>query len=232
MKKTNLIAYLCLSVFSVGCFLFSLGFPTDNKAFTVFSSLGCSGIVSVIVAWLLECSNNRREKQRDKQIVEHLLDGYDIRVRTELQRALSNCERYTEIDLSKEYTIPEIHDLLENIEPSDVYFKGFPVMLEKVLVNVSAITLLQFQKSDDGLQLHEMFGALQSYLNEMNRFADDNDLNQMLKVFVLLSVDMFNEINKIRGKTYTYALPKETANYLLSVRNYKKQARRETDASN
>lgn len=221
MKKSNLIAYLCLSVLSVGCFFFSLGFSTTDKAFTVFSSLGCSGIVSVIVAWLLECSNNRREKYRDKQIIEHLLFGYDIKVKTELQRALSNCERCEEIDLTKEYTIPEIHDLLDKMEASNVYFKGFPIMLEKALSNLSAITLLQFQKNNDGLQLHEMFGALQGYLDEMNRFLDNNGCDGMLKTFVLLSVDMFDEINMARNKNVKYALPKETANYILTVRRAK-----------
>ena len=62
--ETNYIAYFVLTLFFLGLSLLSLGF--DEKPFTILSSLGCGGIASVVVAWLMEQSNNRINKYRNK----------------------------------------------------------------------------------------------------------------------------------------------------------------------
>lgn len=217
LNYTNKFAYVSLTVFSLGCLVRSLFFATDSKWFVILSAIGCSGIVSVLVAALIEKSNNRIQKKRDKKIIEYLLFGYDIRVKTELQRALSHCEKNSEIDLYKEYTVMEIREMLDGLDSDNVYFKGFPMMLEKCLSNVSANFLLSFENDDEGLQLHTMLEALQGYLNEMNRFSDGNEMLDILKSFTLLSYDVFNEINTIRKKDYKYTMHEETKKYILAM---------------
>mgnify|MGYP000960133603 CR=1 FL=1 len=59
MKKSNNLLYLALLVVSLTAFGFSFCFSSTEREFTLLSSVGCSGIVSVLVAWLLERSNDR-----------------------------------------------------------------------------------------------------------------------------------------------------------------------------
>ncbi len=65
LTETNYIAYFALTILFLGLSLLALGFETYEKPFTVLSSLGCGGIASVIVAWLMEQSNNRINKYRN-----------------------------------------------------------------------------------------------------------------------------------------------------------------------
>lgn len=76
-------------------------------------SIGCSGIVSVLVAWLIERANERIQKTHDREIVELLLDGFDIRITAEMQRALSRCARENNVDLDKSYSVMEIRYLVK-----------------------------------------------------------------------------------------------------------------------
>ena len=221
LNYTNKFAYVSLTIFSVGCVVRSLFFATDSKWFVILSAIGCSGLVSVLVAALIEKSNNRVQKKRDKKIIEHLLFGYDIRVKTELQRALSHCDKNSEIDIDKEYTVMEIREMLDGFDSNNVYFKGFLLMLEKCLSNISADFLLSFENDDEGLRLHTMLEALQGYLGEMNRFSDENEMLDLLKLFTLLSYDMFNEINTIRKKDYKYTVHEDAKKYILAMRNAK-----------
>lgn len=221
LHYTNMSAYVALTILSIGCVVRSIFFATDSKSFVILSAIGCSGLVSVLVSALVEKSNNRVQKKRDKKIIEHLLFGYDIHVKTELQRALSHCEKNSEIDLDKEYTVMEIRNMIEGLNANDVYFKGFPYMLEKCLSNTSANFLLSFENDDEGLQLHTMFEALEGYLTEMNRFSDANEMFDLLKFFTLTSYDAFNEINTIRKKDCKYTVHEDTKKYLLAMRNAK-----------
>lgn len=221
LNFTNKFAYISLAIFSVCCLVRSLFFSTDSKWFVILSAIGCSSLVSVIVAVFIEKSNNRVQKKRDEKIREHLLFGYDICVKTELQRALSHCEKNSEIDLDKEYTTVEIRNMLYKLDSNSAYFKGFPLMLEKCLSNISANFLLSFENDDEGLQLHTMIEALQGYLDEMNRFSDENEMLDLLKLFTLLSYDMFNEINTIRKKDYKYTVHEDTKKYIIAMRNAK-----------
>lgn len=223
LNYTNKYAYISLSLFSIGCILRSLCFPVENKWFVILSAIGCSGIVSVIVAALIEKSNNRIQKKFDKKIIEHLLFSYDIHVKAELQRALICCEKNKEIDLEGEYSITEIRELLNQVDHKNVYFKGFPVMLEKCINDLSAISFLELQKDDDGLNLYSLFSTLQSCQNEMNRIVNEEWASESLKILVLTSFGIFEEINETRNKKIKYSISEETAKYLQSFRIAKQE---------
>ena len=77
----------------------------DSKWFASLSAIGCSGIVSVVVAWLLERSNDRRERNRDRVIINKLLYCFDLFSKIEATRALRTCATYQEFDINYSYTI-------------------------------------------------------------------------------------------------------------------------------
>ena len=89
MKKSNSLLYLALLIASLTACGFSFCLSSSGRGFTFLSSIGCSGIVSVLVAWLIERANERIQKTHDREIIELLLDGVDVRIAAYMQRALS-----------------------------------------------------------------------------------------------------------------------------------------------
>lgn len=83
------LLYLALLVVSLTAFGFSFCFSSTEREFTLLSSVGCSGIVSVLVAWLLERSNDRIQGIKNTEILNCLLNGFDIGVKCEMQRAVT-----------------------------------------------------------------------------------------------------------------------------------------------
>lgn len=218
MRKNNNTLYIILSIASVVCCGASLFFNTSHKAFTMLASIGCSGIVSVLVAWLLERSNERIQNTKDKEILDCLLEGFDIGVKCEMQRALLNCDRMTELDLEKEHTITEISSLLKELPADHVYFQGLPDMIEKSMRSISPTTLLSFSKNESGIKLHSLFSALQSYINTIRLFIENDGMPDVSKGFGIEIVTTLDQINKIRGINEKYSIPEDSKKYILARR--------------
>ena len=223
MKKTNTTLYIILLIASLAICLASLLFDSTNKFFTLCSSVGCSGIVSVIVAWLIEISNNKIQTCRDKEIINHLLDGFDVRVKVEMQRALLNCSKLENFDIDKSYSINEIVSLLEKLDKDHVYFKGFPDMVEKITGNVDAIVLLSFEKSGTGMSLYSEFVRIQEYLNTMNFLGEDMYVLELIKIFDIEIIKAFGRINTLREINETYEIPGDSKDYIKRIQEKKKK---------
>lgn len=221
MKKNNNLIYIILFIVSVACCGISLAFNPDHKAFTMLASIGCSGIVSVLVAWLLERSNERIQNTKDKEILDCLLNGFDIGVKCEMQRALLNCDRVKELDVDKEYTITEICALLKELPADHIYFRGLPDMIEKSMRNISPTTLLSFSKNESGINLHSLFSALQSYINTIHLFVENDSMPDISKGFGIEIITTLDQINKLRGINEKYSVSEDSKKLILAVRKAK-----------
>lgn len=218
MKTSNKALYIILLVASFLLIGISLFFDTTNKLFTICSSVGCSGIVSVIVAWLLELSNEKIQSDRNKEIVDCLLDGYDAKIRVEMQRALTNCAVHQDFDLNKCYSVTEIQAMLEKLDCSHVYFKGLPDMVEKSLENVTPATLLSFEQNDNGIKLHTLFVELRSTVSTVKWFVDQDETNELIKILGIQIYSLIQQINDLRKIEMSYAIHEDTKNYLMRIR--------------
>jgi len=221
MRKNNNALYIILSIASFVCCGASLFFNTSHKAFTILASIGCSGIVSVLVAWLLERSNERIQNAKDKEILDCLLNGFDVGVKCEMQRALLNCDRVTELDLEKEYTITEISSMLKELPADHVYFRGLPDMIEKSMRNISPTTLLSFSKNESGINLHSLFSALQSYINTIHLLGENDGMPDISKGFGIEIITTLDQINKLRGINEKYSISEDSKKLILAVRKAK-----------
>lgn len=221
MKKNKNTLYIILSVASVVYCGGSLFFDPSHKAFTMLASIGCSGIVSVLVAWLLERSNERIQNTKDKEIMDCLLNGLDVGVKCEMQRALLNCDRVTELDLEKEYTITEISSMLKELPADHVYFRGLPDMIEKSMRNISPTTLLSFSKNESGINLHSLFSALQSCINTIHLLGENDGMPDISKGFGIEIITTLDQINKLRGINEKYSVPEDSKKYILAMRKAK-----------
>lgn len=219
MKKSNNLLYLALLVVSLTAFGFSFCFSSTEREFTLLSSVGCSGIVSVLVAWLLERSNDRIQGIKNTEILNCLLNGFDIGVKCEMQRALLNCDRLKELDIDKEYTISEISDLLKELPANHVYFLGLADMIEKSMRDISPTTLLSFSKNENGMNLHSLFSALQSYINTIHLFAENDGMHDIAKGFGIEIVTTLDQINKLRGLNEKYSISEDSKKYIRAKRS-------------
>ena len=218
MKKNNTALYIILTIVSVMCCGASLFFDTTEKAFTMFASVGCSGIVSVLVAWLLERSNERIQYVKDIKILNCILDRFDIGVKCEMQRALINCDRLKELDVEKEYTISEICVLLKELPTDHVYFKGLPVMIEKSMSNISPNMLLNFSRNDNGMMLHSLIIILQNHINLLNLLEENDGMPDMYKMIGIEIITTIEQINKLRKIEEKYSIPDDSKKYILAKR--------------
>ena len=222
MKKTNTTLYIILLIASLVICLASFLFDSTNKFFTLCSSVGCSGIVSVIVAWLIEISNNKMQTCRDKEIINRLLNGFDVRVKVEMQRALLNCSKLEKFDIDKRYSINEIVSMLEKLDKDHIYFKGFPDMVKKIIGNVDATVLLSFEKSETGMSLYSEFVCIQEYLKTMNFLGEDMDVLELIKIFDIEIIKAFGRINTFREINETYEIPEDSKDYIKRIQEIKK----------
>lgn len=223
MKKSNNILYIVLFIVSALCCGASLLFDPTNKAFTMLASIGCSGIVSVLVAWLLERSNERIQRVKEKEILDCLFDGFDLGVHCEMQRALSICSRLDDLDINKEYTINEISVFLKKLPAEHVYFKGLPDATEKFMRSISPAVLLSFSKNETGIRLYSLITVLQNYINTLH-ILDDNDVaSNMFQMFGIEIINVLEQINKIRGIDQKYSIPEDSKKYIIAVRTAKQK---------
>lgn len=223
VNGTNICAYLALLIFFTGLFVVSLLFDTSEKPFTVLSSIGCGGIASVVVAWLVENSNNRAIRNRNKNIINQLLYGFDTFVIVECQRALGCCAKAQDIDIDKSYTIPEICSMLTKIDEKNVYFRGFTNIIEKGLNGITEVTLLSFDQSDLGSTLYDLFLALRTTLHTISQVSEVDNSEEITKIMVLDCFDFINQINLSRNKNCTYQILDDNKEYIKSFRNAMKK---------
>lgn len=221
MRKSNNWLYLLLMAASLSACGFSFCFSSAEREFTILSSIGCSGIVSVLVAWLLERANERIQSTKDKEILDCLLNSFDIGVKCEMQRALLNCDRVNDLDIDKEYSITEICTLLNDLPADHVYFRGLPEMIEKSMSSISPATLLTFSKNESGIQLYSLFSALQSYINTINLFVENDGMPDVSKGFGIEMVTTLDQINKLRGINEKYSISEDSKRYILAMRKAK-----------
>ena len=219
IKETNICAYLSLLIFFTGLFFLSLIFDTTEKPFTIFSSIGCGGIASVVVAWLVEKSNNRVNRNRNKTIINQLLYGFDTYITIECQRAIGHCAKLQEIDIDKSYSIPEICAMLEKASSKDVYFRGFSDVIQKGLNDVTDVTVLNFDQTKFGSTLYDLLLALKSTLQTMSQISEVDDSEEVIKIMVIDCFDFINQINITREKNCTYQILDNSKKYIKSFRN-------------
>lgn len=221
LSETNTLVYIALFSIFLAVALFSLAFDTTEKAFTAFSSIGCGGISSVIAAGLVEWSNNKRIRLRNKDIINQLLYSFDVFTNMECERAISHCAKLQDVDIDKSFNITEIRSMLQELKPNDVYFEGFYDMMNKGLNGITEVTILSFDQTGVGSKLYDSFLALRSTLETISKISNISEMDnseEMVKILVIDCLDFVNEINVIRGKDITYQLSHNDKEYIKSFR--------------
>ena len=96
-------------------------------------------------------------------------------------------------------------------------------MVEKITGNVDAIVLLNFEKSETGMNLYSEFVHIQEYLNTMNFLGDDKDISELIKIFVIEIIKAFGRINTLREINDRYEIPEDSKGYIKRIQEIKKK---------
>ncbi len=146
-----------------------------------------------------------------------MLVNFDMHVKFECQRALALCAQHQEFDIEKEYTLPEILTMLKNEKSESTYFMGFSGAIDKGMNGVTEITLLSFDQSDFGSNLHDLFLVLRTNLQAISRISEIADSKETLKFMVISCLDIINDINVARNKKTTYSILDSDKKYIKSI---------------
>ena len=218
MNKSNNWLYLILMIASLMACGLSFCFPSTERGFTLLSSIGCSGIVSVLVAWLLERSNEKIAKTKNKEILSCLLIEFDAIVRIAMQRALVACAKINTMDLNKKYSILEICTLLEKTSSNHVLFKAALDAIRDGLRDVPVDLILQFEQGEDGIRLHVLFTRLKQNLEVFEWIENEDNQNDMLMLITVQSFHILEDIYLTRNIENSYSIPEQSKKYINSFR--------------
>lgn len=108
--------------------------------------------------------------------------------------------------------------MLESVSSADTYFKGFPRMMEKCVNAQLALTLLSFEKGEDGMKVYGLFITLNEYMSTIQALEEQPEATEIIKFLGLESFKTIDEIYKVRSKEPKYELPNETKQYLVKYR--------------
>lgn len=228
-KKTNTSTYITLLLIFISIFTLSLIFDTTEKPFTILSSIGCGGLASVIVAWLIERSNTKINQNRNKAIINHLLYRFDIYVISECQKALITCAKRLDIDLDKKYTLLEIQTMLNNLDCNNSFFKTFVDNINKGMGSITEITLLNFDQSDFEGKLYYLFLILRTNCKTIKEMSQSNESNEVIKNLIISTFSHINDINVLRENNYTYHISDVEKEYIIRFRESRNSRKTEED---
>ena len=223
MNKSNNMLYLALLVVSLIACGFSFCFSSAERGFAFLTSIGCSGIVSVLVAWLIERTNERIQKKHNGDVLNLLLREFDSKTTDKMQQALYECARWGNIDLDRNYSIIEIRTMLDKLNSKNTYFKYFTEIVENNVRDQLPTILLNFDKSSDGIKLCSAFKELCNCLSAIQSLEDVPNSDAVIKFIVLQCFHYVEDIYKVRNKKAQYCIPDKAKPHLMYMRTHRRK---------
>ena len=69
------------------------------------------------------------------------------------------------------------------------------------------------------MNLHSLFSALQSYINTIHLFAENDGMHDIAKGFGIEIVTTLDQINKLRGLNEKYSISEDSKKYIRAKRS-------------
>lgn len=221
MRKDNIALYIIILIVSIVICAISLFFNTSSQIFTILASIGCSGIVSIVVSFLLEVSNRKREAYKDKKTIDAFLENFDICIEDIMHKALNSfAKQYRTFDVDGNYTISDICLLLEKLNDDNKFFIYYVDDLNSCVEGLNFDVLLNFPNAK-GHELYSTFNGVKMNLSAIKNYANrvGNDaLNAILSEAIFSMID---EIYKIRENNISFSISKNDRDYIMKFREAK-----------
>ena len=174
-KKLYILLLTGSAIFIAASFLIA----ENNRWFTIIIGLGCSGIASVIVAWLLDQADCVHKETSNNYILDNLFGHFDSTVQYELNCLLEICAKQnSEIDVDKEYTIQELYNFVTNANGNlpvwDKPYHNFGV----AFYSIDASLLLSYDPIPQHIQLYNNILSSQGNHNQYQYISGNYEVEK------------------------------------------------------
>lgn len=234
MKKvkqysSNKTLYIPLLLIAIVMTLSFLLIDYSSKCFTITSGIGCGGIASVIVAWLIDVANCRQQNKQNDDFLEHVFDNFDMYVKNELQTIISYCAKYdNDINLEKKYSIEQILEMINNANGMspfwDICYNNLGVAYE----SVNTVSLLAFDPTPQHTMLYSLINMCASNSRKMKSIMscykiEDNSESTFPYIMICSDMKLIENIYSIRSMKVELELNQQSKEFIREFRNAKKR---------
>ncbi|MBQ7669097.1 MAG: hypothetical protein IJS45_00040 [Clostridia bacterium] len=223
--KPNIVLYLLLLIVAISILLLAILIPIDSKWFAIISGVGCSGIASIIVAWLIDIINCNQKNSLNVSFIDKLFFDHDRIVELELAQIIEGvAKKNKSINLNKVYTLLEIESLLE--AESDIndysYYDIRYCNLGEACKQLDESIILSNGYTD--LQI-DIFTLIQSCKQNYKAFQEivrnlpnGKEINTIAKSLLFTHLSFLEKIYEIRGNSIEIGLSQDAIRFVIAYR--------------
>lgn len=223
LYKPNQRLYCLLLAGSLAFLIFSVLLPFSSKWFTVLSGIGCGGIASAAVAWMIDVANCKHKEAINKDFLQQLFFDYDALVKHELSITLKWCaERNAGIDINKKYDIHEIQAIISKADENSSFWVSRYESLGAAHSSVNNSLLLVGDLTKDHTSLFSLMTTCESNFSSFKysaKHADENDnINRLAYIMFKTHLSFLDDIYIIRSEHVEVKLSDEDKRYVQKFR--------------
>ena len=219
LYKPNQRLYCLLLAGSLAFLAFSVLLPYSSKWFTVLSGIGCGGIASVAVAWMIDIANCKHKEAINEDFLHQLFFDYDALIKHELSITLKWCaERNAGIDIDKKYDIQEIQEIIDKADENSPFWASRYAAHS----SVNASLLLVGDLTKDHTSLFSLMTTCENNFSSFKystKHADENDnVNRLAYIMFKTHLSFLDDIYRIRSTHIEVNLSDEDRRYVQKFR--------------
>ncbi len=213
--------YLCLFLLSIAFIAISFFIQEANRWFTIVAGFGCSGIASVIVAWLIERANCYNKEKTNTGMLDNFFERFDLEVKLALSILLEGyAKRKEDIDIDRNYTLHELHDLINNADKDLGIWSWYYKKTGEAFSEIDASPLL-FDPTPQHNLLHSyirMAAENYSAYKDMEEKLDKKSMGFFAHVFLCGDLNCIESIYTLRNKEILVSVREESKEFIRSYR--------------
>ena len=223
LYKPNQRLYCLLLAGSLAFLVFSVLLPYSSKWFTVLSGIGCGGIASVAVAWMIDIANCKHKEAINEDFLQQLFFDYDALIKHELSITLKWCaERNAGIDIDKKYDIQEIQEIIDKADENSPFWASRYENLGAAHSSVNNSLLLVGDLTKDHTSLFSLMTTCERNFSSFKysvKYADENDnINRLAYIMFKTHLSFLDDIYRIRSTHVEVNLSDEDKRYVQKFR--------------
>lgn len=131
-------------------------FISDNSRwFAVLTGLGCGGVSSILVAWLLDVANCKHKNIIINDVFSKLFQKFDVDTAYVLNAILSSyAHKNEDFDLEKKYSVPQIVELVESGDEKLPEWQRYFKIMRTAFSSVNASAFLSYEPAETHTKLY------------------------------------------------------------------------------
>ncbi len=207
--KTNHVFYICVLALSILVTFSSLCVSVEELR-SVLSGIGCGGVASIIIAWIIDVMNCKNRKVLNDNVLNQIFQQFDLSVQYEMRTVIEECAlRNPSIDTEKDYTLGEIKRIVENEDGSIDDWKRHYHNLGVAFSTVDPSVILSYDPSEKHAELytsilqghisHNSYSTIMS-MGAINACAEDGSTLEYN--MLCFDIENMDRIFNIRGKSF------------------------------